>query len=450
MPQHPPPLPNLLPLPVRLSLFRALERVSDWRRRQAAGASLAAAAAAGGVRARAPVGADASLWVFASTIGEVHAIEPFLDRLRQEMGNPPLTLISDRSTYDDAYRAKYPQAQIEQLDGSSAQVEALLARNPPRMLLVAEIPALLHDAPCRFSFATQNAARRVGAPVVLVNGWTYGYAPPSRLDRIENRLFGRDYATGFDLALVQTEAVRSAMVQAGADAGRVHVTGNIKFDAMKTPDSLSPQTALQRALAARGRGPVLVAGSVTETDHQRAVIDAFMQLRRHEPDALLVLAPRHPEHVPRMTALRAMLVASALDFRYRSRTEPDAAVLGDLLVLDTMGELRGCYALADAAFVGVDHNVLEPLAFGKPVFVCDGWEPTYPSYPVYRQLLDAGALCAVGPLDQLGAAWVRHFGALQTGESRINAHTDNVIGAACGAVERNIAAMRSAGLLSAA
>ena len=436
---------------MRLSLFRALERVSDWRRRQAAGASLAAAAAAGGVRARAPVGADASLWVFASTIGEVHAIEPFLDRLRQEMGNPPLTLISDRSTYDDAYRAKYPQAQIEQLDGSSAQVEALLARNPPRMLLVAEIPALLHDAPCRFSFATQHAARRAGASIVLVNGWLYGYPPPSRLDRIENRWFAREYAAGFDLALVQGEAVRQALIAAGADLARVHVTGNIKFDAMDGFAASAAEAPLARALAARRQGhggPLLVAGSVTESDHQRDVIDAFSKLRQQEPRAQLVLAPRHPEHKPRMSTLRSMLEASGLAFHYRSRVSLEEAASCDLLVLDTMGELRGCYAVADAAFVGVDHNVLEPLAYGTPTFVGPGWEPSYPSYPVYMHLTNAQLLSPVPSLESLGTAWQSHFSSAPEDSGAARARIRAVLRAQCGAVERGLKALREAGLIT--
>ena len=436
-----PPTKSRVPLPLRLALFRTLERFSGWRLMQSAAVSVSHAP-------RAVSRAAASLWVFASTIGEVHAIEPFLDLLRRELGDPPLTLISDRSTYGDAYRNKFPQATLEQLDGSTAQVRCLMARQPPLMLLMAEIPGLLHDAPCRLSFATQHAARSAGVPVVLVNGWLYGYAPPSRMDRIENRLFARDYARGFDLALVQTDAVRQALVAAGADPARVHVTGNIKFDAMRSTTAGTPPSALQSALSVRSSGPLLVAGCVTETTHQRGVIDAFVHLRRTEPEARLVLAPRHPNDVPRMTALRAMLDASGLDVRYRSQcATPAEAASGALLVLDTIGELRGCYGAADAAFVGVDHNVLEPLGFGKPTFVCDGWNSSYPSYSAYHQLLQAGALAAVGSLDQLGPAWERYFGAVRTGQTGTQVRVEKVVAAARGAVERSIAAMRHAHLL---
>ena len=56
--------------------------------------------------------------------------------------------------------------------------------------------------------------------------------------------------------------------------------------------------------------------------------------------------------------------------------------------------------------VGVDHNVLEPLGFGKPVTVGIGWNTTYPSYPVYRLLMDAHTLTEATTADQLASTWL--------------------------------------------
>ena len=430
----------------RLGLFNALERFSEWRNTSAASDPVVLPEPVHPV-----ADARAAVWLFVSTIGEVNAIAPFTQQLLAALGDPPLLLVTDRDTYAAAYRAKYPQAEVLETGGRTAPIVRAIKRRPPALLLIAEIPCLLHDAPCRLPFAAVHAARQAGAPVVLVNGWLYGYQPRSRLDRLERLLFDADYAGAFDLALVQTEAVRRGLIHAGADPTRVEVTGNIKFDGMQsvTAEPSALHAALT-ALTAQGRWPVLVAGSVTETEHQRAVIDAFLHLRRSEPKALLVLAPRHPEHLPRMSALREMLDASGLDFRYRSQHKTDAAIAaaGDLLVLDTMGELRGCYAAADAAFVGVDHNVLEPLAFGKPTFVFDGWEPTYPSYSVYCQLRDAGALMPVAHMADLGRSWSDHFRTPEQAKARLESQIETAIGAARGAVARSIESIRAAHLLS--
>jgi 3-deoxy-D-manno-octulosonic-acid transferase len=418
---------------LRLLGWRALEALAGLRARRPAQNVLPAPAEALDRRA---------LWVFCSTIGELNAIEPFLNRLLAELGHPPLLLISDRGLYTDAFRAKYPQALIATLDGTAAAAQALACRQTPLMLLVAEIPCRLHDAPCRFAYATVHAVQAAGAPVVLVNGWLYGYAPPSRMDLIEHRWFARDYVQAFELMLVQTAQVRTALLAAGADPERVLVSGNIKFDAMANPPAPTQGSLHEQLLRRTQAGPLIVAGSVTETTDQRSLLTAFTAVQAQHPGALLVLAPRHPENQPRMQALREMLAQGQLAYRFRSGHAPVEAVDTSVLILDTMGELRGCYAAATLAFVGNDHNVLEPLAYSKPVFVGPGWEATYPSYPVYRQLLDAGALQALPTLDALGAAWMSALA--EGGETARTAvlRAEAVLAQARGAVDRNLAAMQ--------
>jgi 3-deoxy-D-manno-octulosonic-acid transferase len=137
------------------------------------------------------------------------------------------------------------------------------------------------------------------------------------------------------------------------------------------------------------------------------LLDAFADLRNHHPGALLVLAPRHPEVAERMRSLRDYLAQRALPAAFRSEMADVAIPEGTAcLVLDTMGELRDFYAAATVAHVGVDHNVLEPLAFGKPVTVVPGWNATYPSYPVYRLLSDAGTLIETRSAPELSSSWM--------------------------------------------
>jgi 3-deoxy-D-manno-octulosonic-acid transferase len=59
--------------------------------------------------------------------------------------------------------------------------------------------------------------------------------------------------------------------------------------------------------------------------------------------------------------------------RRRSRLEARALAEGEVLLLDSMGELPGLYARAAVAFVGGSlvpvggHNLLEPILEGRPV-----------------------------------------------------------------------------------
>lgn len=348
------------------------------------------------------------LWVYVSTIGELNAIEPFLRRLLSEMGAPPLVLLTDRPFYRESFLASYPQAFVRIVDHRSQTALALIAEGAPRLLIVAETPCLLSDAPCRFGFALPYQLKKRGIPVCLVNGWLYRGSPTCTMDVIEKRLFGREYGRLFHFLGVQDDATRAALITAGADPKRVFVTGNIKFDrsgeSQWTPaHGRSP--VLLRSIAAGGR-PVVVAGCVTNFAEQVIALDAFCTVRREIPDALLVLAPRHPEVRERMTALLSLLNERGLSHIRRSRMEDTALPGGtDCLVLDTMGELKDFYSVGHIAYVGLNHNVLEPLAYGKPVVVTSGWEPTYPSFPVYQKLLALDAVVQVEPT-ALGESWL--------------------------------------------
>ena len=83
-----------VPLPLRLAAFKALEWAAAARQRMRGQAAPTVASAAPATQR--------SLWVFVSTIGELNAIEPFLERLLEELGHPPLTQISDRLNYRSA------------------------------------------------------------------------------------------------------------------------------------------------------------------------------------------------------------------------------------------------------------------------------------------------------------------------------------------------------------
>ena len=413
--------------------FQLLERLSDLRGN----------AAAGHLEMRVPEAATAALWVFVSTIGELNAIDPFLQQLAARLSHLKLVLITDHPHYASSYQSRFPDAVVCVTRGHGDDARALALHYPPSLLVVAEIPCLPSDAPCRFSFAFLLEAKRRGADAVVVNGWLYHYAPACRMDSIERRLFQRDYLRAFDVMCVQTESTRNELIGAGALPQRVVVTGNIKFDAMRRSDwspaqARSPQ--ILRAMIESGR-PVIVAGCVTDFTEQAMVLDAFLYLRTLHADALLVIAPRHPEVTERMHKLHQMLSELSLQACFRSAL-PDMP-LGqeiDCLVLDTTGDLRDFYATATVAHVGVDHNVLEPLAFGKPVSVAPGWQAIYPSYPVYRMMLDQQGLSEALTGRGLGQLWATWIEQARQGELKIS-RAEAALTHARGAVDRHFKAL---------
>ncbi len=383
----------------RWRLFRTIEVLSGLRQRQTSRPSS---------QLTGPI--QASLWVYASTIGELNAIEPLLRAIHQRLQHLALTLITDRPQYAQAYARAYPAALVYVTEGDGSEAQALARVRPPAMLLLAEIPCMPFDAPCRFSFGFVVQAKRRQAPIALLNGWLYGGRPASRIDQLEAALFTRAYLSALDFIGAQTQEVAATLLARGASLAAVTVTGNIKFDSIAEQQSGHPLARRLLHISRRTGRRIIVAGSVNDRRELTTVINAFARCRSQGLKALLVVAPRHPEVQNVRSMVQEMLVALGLRFRWYSEAQnlpPDESK--DCLVLDTFGDLRAGYAVCDLAHVGINHNVLEPFQHGKFVTVLPGWQPAYPSFAVYRELLERRAVAECPDTQTLSATWARHL-----------------------------------------
>lgn len=381
------------------------------------------------------VGAS-SVWVYCSTIGELNAIEPLLRRL-SGVANTNLVFITEKKIYKDAFQNKYPAAHVIETQGTIHEIRQIHKTLPaPDLFIVSEIPCLSHDAPCRLSYAFVHELKIKNVPVVVVNGWLYHDKPVSVLDRLEKYWFDQAYLNSVDNYLVQTEEIRAELLAAGVNPARLSVAGNIKFDSVNKKEwaaELAKNSKTLQAILDSCR-PVITAGCVTNLSEQILVLDAFRRVKTDYPQAMLVLAPRHPENHERMKTLENYIKERDFEYAFKSREEcPDVASI-DVLVLDTMGELMDFYAVSTFSYVGLNHNVLEPIAFGKRVYVTPGWNQVYPSYPVYSMLKQARAIIEVDQEDKLGESWVNEL----AGESSCLAQADplSIIQEMQGATER--------------
>jgi 3-deoxy-D-manno-octulosonic-acid transferase len=209
-----------------------------------------------------------------------------------------------------------------------------------------------------------NACHRRGIKVAFAN---------LRLSQRSSRRYAR--VRGFmasvlsqvDSFAVQGQPDSERLVELGAPADAVHVTGSIKFE-VELPASLTEVAKVLRREWGQDR-PVWIAGSTHEHEEE-LVLDAFRELLPSHPDLLLVLVPRHPERFPAVAKLCRRRHLSLV-----RRSDGVGAVGADTRVYlgDTMGELGLMYAASDIAFVGGSlvrgggHNILEPCALGVPV-----------------------------------------------------------------------------------
>lgn len=175
-------------------------------------------------------------------------------------------------------------------------------------------------------------------------------------------------------------AARSAedvqrFVALGAEAPYVHAWGNLKFD-LTVPASAYAQAGQWRLWWGEQR-PVWIAAS-THPEEELQVLTAHRHVLAEQPDALLVLAPRHPERLPAVlvdvekAGFSALCRSALAAVPHIPSPDTPAPATSQVLVVDTLGELMTFYAACDVAFVGGSlvpvggHNPLEPLALGKP------------------------------------------------------------------------------------
>ncbi len=362
--------------PVKWQFFKGLNLLSDF-------VSPPEAKTPRAVPPAQPAPNGACIWVFCSTIGEFNACKPLLDRL---VSKGPVVFLTDHACYTETYQQRYPGTAVVELTGRISDGPFLARRFPPDVVVVCEIPAKPNEAPCRLSYGVLRAARQAGARVYLVNTWLYGYEAACRMDELERRWFTRHYLELFDHITAQSPEVKDALVAAGVETGRISIAGNMKFDALKA-DMASPpppsEPDFQTFIAERG-GPLLVAGCLAGLQESGNLISVLGELKLELPALFIVLAPRHPENRDFMKTFLQQIEDAGLSWQLKSRANGNFSRACDVLVLDTFGELKKYYAMADVCYVGCNHNILEPLSYAKPTVISGQWDPTFPSYPVYR------------------------------------------------------------------
>ena len=175
-------------------------------------------------------------------------------------------------------------------------------------------------------------------------------------------------------------------------------------------------------------------------------MSAFAELRRRHPTARLLIAPRHPE---RFAAVADLVARAGLACARRTALPEGGWDGGDVLVLDTLGELAQVYPLATVVFVGGSlaraggHNVLEPAVAGRAIIVG-------PHMENFREIADgvpgrgrpgAGAPMRAGLADVV----VRLFDDAAARDA-LGARAQRIVARNRGALDRTVAAL--AGLLS--
>ena len=192
----------------------------------------------------------------------------------------------------------------------------------------------------------------------------------------------------------KTDATR--FIELGLEASKSHVTGSIKFDITPSEEQLAKVLNLKQLYSSNERF-VWVAGSTHPVEHELVLL-AHQELLKKQPNALLIIAPRHPEQFDKVAEL---LTQSPLSFSRRSQNNYNNE---QILLADTLGELQCLYGAANVSFIGGSlirrggHNPLESAAFSVGVIT---GPHTYNFDHVYPELTKLKGAVVVDSNDEL-------------------------------------------------
>lgn len=318
------------------------------------------------------------LWVHGVSVGEILSARHFLARFAEEFPDWEIVLSTTTRAGLEMGRRYYPDVQVVSYPFDvSCLVKRAFDRIRPDLVLIVE-----HELWPNFLWHAHS--RRV--PVAIVNGRMSerslrGYKWLSR--------FATWPPPGIVSICVEDSVSADGFRRLGVAPERIHVTGNFKFD-----NTAHGVLGGREELGLNGSDWVLV-GASTHRGEEDMLLDSFAALYREDKRSRLVIAPRHVDRIDEITALIRRRGFDVLRWSHLARNGNGAAAgnhkggeprqgsprlwqqkgRGEVLLVDTMGDLDRISAAGDVVFVGGSlvpfggHNVISPAGTGCSVVI---------------------------------------------------------------------------------
>ncbi len=369
------------------------------------------------------------IWVHAVSVGEVLAVSRLVKELESAFPECFIAISTTTRTGQALARERFGAGRVfySPLDlpwAARAHLNALR----PRMLVLAET---------EFWPNWLTGCFRRGIPVAVVNARISDRSWP-RYRRL--RALWRPILSRLSRVLAQTETDAERLRAIGCEPEGVSVAGNLKFDVRAAEESGATRLLQSGAAGLR----VVVAGSTLEGE-EFTLLEAWPRLVSIDARLVLLLAPRHPE---RFSAVAALLDRSGCQWIRRSGWPADPGAPrrlrpGEIVLLDTIGELASVYSLASVAFVGGSlvpaggHNPLEPAQFGVPIVM----GPHYANFRAIVDELRRNQAIRIAEKEEFASTVIELLNDPASAEA-MGARARQVFGQQAGATERCVAALK--------
>ena len=295
------------------------------------------------------------VWLHCVSVGETNAARPLVDELVKQFPAHRLVVSNTTKTGHDlankVFAGKADAVFYLPFDWKFSVRRALNNYHPDLLLLMeTEIwPRLIVEA------------KRTGAKVAIVNG-RLSQRSFERYSKIDG--FVQLILKSVDCGLMQSNKDAERIESLGLDANKIEVTGNLKFDISSDGHEKALSQQFRERFRLDGSRPLVIAASTHEPE-EKLILRSLNESLRH--DARLMIAPRHPE---RFDEVAELIKSTRFRTVRRSDKPSERDRSADIILLDSIGELRAAFSLASIVFVGgslIPHggqSILEPALFG--------------------------------------------------------------------------------------
>ncbi|MFH1892997.1 MAG: glycosyltransferase N-terminal domain-containing protein [Candidatus Zixiibacteriota bacterium] len=299
-----------------------------------------------------------SIWIHASSVGEVKAALLLLEKIRENDATSRLvlTLFTPRGM-KVAREEAAPDIELYYLPfDAPAIVPRAYRKFNPGLLILTETelwPNLIGNSFSR------------GIPVMVVNGRLSdsGFSKYFSLKPLFAPLLNQ-------IEYIHTQSTDDAerYLKLGARREAVKSGDNIKIAGMFSSIQRFDREAVIGEYRFSGSDRIIVCGS-TRPGEEEIILEAFKTIKSTHSDVKLILAPRH---LDRAGEIAELVKRNGLIPMMRTAMKMSEHTEFDVLILDTLGELWKLYGIGVCAFVGGSlvplggHNPLEPVALGVP------------------------------------------------------------------------------------
>lgn len=300
-----------------------------------------------------------TIWIHVVSVGEANLINTLIKKLKETL-NYPIVISTTTLTGNTIARKNYSEK--AKVIFFPFDISFILSRViklvDPKIFITVETeiwPNLFHQL------------KKRNIPIVIING------------RISHKAFNRYiYIKPFIKRTlnncshigVQNEFYKKRFIALGADAEKITISGNMKFESITFNDSRLLEVKNKYPALIKGNNQLLITAASTHHPEEEIILNIYKELILTSKNTSLLIAPRHIERLPSIEKTALTLGFNPVRISRLEKLPPKQE--RNVFILDIIGELIYFYSISDICFVGgslIKHggqNMLEPIYFLKP------------------------------------------------------------------------------------